>query len=202
MLLVQFSAAQGPLECSLATEKGFSLFIRSLIKQRISYEILEINHDQVGYKSALVRVDIDLSHPLISSWEGSHLWICQSPLRIHHKRKNWFFGVQVFELPKEVPESEISYQAVRAQGPGGQHVNKTATAIQAIHLATGITVKVQTERSQYANLKIAARLIAYKLNELHQNAIDDAQSERRYAHFQVSRGDPKRTFKGVDFKEI
>ena len=58
---------------------------------------------------------------------------------------------------------DIRYEAVRASGPGGQHVNKTDSAVRATHLPSGLSVKVQTERSQHANKRLARALLAHKL---------------------------------------
>lgn len=201
MRLVQFSAAQGPSECALATEKAFQYFLQDLHQKKIKYEILEIVEVQFGIKSALIKVDLTLAELHSQRWIGSHLWVCQSPIRPHHKRKNWFFGVQSFSLPEKIPESDITFTAIRAQGPGGQHVNKTASAIQAVHVATGISVKIQTERSQQANRKLARLLIEHQLSLLQADARNDVEKARRYAHHQVLRGDPVRIFVGDDFIE-
>lgn len=200
MQLVQLSSTQGPLECSLAVEKALDYFISQLDRQKIAYELLEKVEDRIGLKSALLSVEIEGVHPLIAEWQGTHQWIWQSKIRPKHQRKNWFFGVAFFDLPKEIPESEIVYKATTSQGAGGQHVNKTASAIQATHVATGISVKVQSERSQHANKRLAMLLIQQKLSERFDNALDEAGKESRLVHHQLERGDPKKVFEGDRFR--
>lgn len=198
--LVQFSAAQGPLECSLAVENAVQNFIGQLESRRIVYELLEKIEDKVGLKSLLLSLELKRDDPLISTWEGTHQWIWQSRIRPKYPRKNWFFGVAFFDYPKEIPDGEIHYKAISASGPGGQHVNKTASAIQATHLATGIAVKVQTERSQHANKRLAKLLIQQKLTEISDQSLSDSQKERRLKHHQLVRGEPQQIFEGDAFK--
>ena len=92
--------------------------------------------------------------------------------------------------------SEIRFETLRASGPGGQHVNKTDSAVRAIHTASGISVKVQSERSQHANKRLARLLIAWKLEQQRQNESAALKSERRMFHHQIERGNPLRTFRG------
>ena len=96
--------------------------------------------------------------------------------------------------------ADIRFETTRSSGPGGQHVNKTESAVRATHVATGISVKVQTERSQHANKRLAVLLIAHRLAS-HEQAQHAAQrARRRQFHHEVERGSPKRVFKGAAFE--
>lgn len=88
-----------------------------------------------------------------------------SPYRIYHKRKNWFVGVQTFTLSEsqEVTETEIRYETLRASGPGGQHVNKTESAVRAVHIPTNMSVVASDQRSQWQNKKLATERLLLKL---------------------------------------
>ncbi len=97
-------------------------------------------------------------------------------------------------------DHSIRYEACRASGPGGQHVNKTDSAIRATHIASGISVKVQTERSQYANKKLANLLIAQKLAALDAQQARQQRGQRRLAHYDLERGAAQMVFKGLNFK--
>ena len=79
-------------------------------------------------------------------------------------------------------------------------MNKTESAVHAKHLASGISVKVQTERSQFANKKLARELIAVKLAEMGQKAAASQKQEANALHWNVERGNPVRVFKGVAFQ--
>ena len=114
-------------------------------------------------------------------------------------RKNWFFGGARFAAPPAHLESQIRFETLRSSGPGGQHVNTTDSAVRATHVASGISVKVQSERSQHANKRLALLLIARRLVEQAEQAKEGLRAERRLFHHQVQRGNPRRTFRGVGF---
>ena len=116
-------------------------------------------------RSALVSLDGDNAWALSESWCGTIQWICPSPYRPHHGRKNWFLGIGRFTADEKEQSDAIRYETLRSSGPGGQHVNKTDSAVRATHLASGISVKVQSERSQHANKRLARLLIAWKLEQ-------------------------------------
>ncbi|HBE5996235.1 TPA: hypothetical protein KMG64_004651, partial [Escherichia coli] len=90
---------------------------------------------------------------------------------------------------------------LRSSGPGGQNVNKTDLAVRATHLASGISVKVQSERSQHANKRLARLLIAWRLEQQQQENSAALKSQRRMFHHQIERGNPRRTFTGMAFIE-
>jgi peptide chain release factor len=207
MLYLQITANTGPAECCLAVAKALQLFNKEAAKAGVTARIIEqVDGPYAGsLRSALLELWADKNEDavqnLAQAWEGSLLWICNSPYRLGHKRKNWFLGCKVFQAGSTMPESEIRYEATRASGPGGQHVNKTDSAIRATHIATGISVKVQTERSQHANKRLAAQLLSSKLEELHAAKERDSKAERRMQHHDTERGNARRIFVGMDFKE-
>lgn len=141
-------------------------------------------------------------------WTGVVLWRCQSALRPRHKRKNWF--VEVFALDRApdagaIPAAEVQMQAIRAGGPGGQHVNKTSSAIRATWVAPGgrsYAVVVRDERSQHRNRSIAlARLQAiYDADVAEERAT--AKGAARHLHHQLQRGAPIRTYSGPRFDPV
>lgn len=207
MLYLQITANTGPAECCLAVAKALQHFHKEARKAGVHVNIIEqVDGPYAGsLRSVLLELSSDKSEEAIQelaqAWEGSLLWICNSPYRLGHKRKNWFLGCKVFQAGSTMPESEIRYEATRASGPGGQHVNKTDSAIRATHIVTGISVKVQTERSQHANKRLAAQLLSSKLEELHAAKERDSKAERRMQHHDTERGNAKRIFAGMDFKE-
>lgn len=212
--LLQISAMQGPVECCLAVALLFEKMIKEAEQKHIAYSIVKsMQGPQPGtYKSILIQLEnkneesqLALHHGVlndfISSWLGVILWRQASSFRLQYPRKNWFILVQKFDFPELIPNSEITYQTIRSSGPGGQHVNKTETAVRASHIATGISVKVQTERSQLANKKLANLLITQKLNEMQDLKEKGDKAQRRLQHFQNLRGNPTRTFIGEKFLE-
>ncbi|MFC0350670.1 peptide chain release factor H [Undibacterium danionis] len=205
MILVQITAGQGPEECCLGVAKAWQALQAEAKRHACRLDLVESVSAAraANYKSLLLSLEADdanSSTTWIQEWQGSLQWICVSPYRLRYPRKNWFIGVRLFECAQRAADHAISYQACRASGPGGQHVNKTDSAIRATHLASGITVKVQTERSQYANKKLAALLIAQKLAERDEQQARQQNRDRRLSHFELERGGAGLVFVGLEFK--
>lgn len=202
MLLLQLSAAHGPAECALAVAKGFALLQREALAHDIDVEVIETEAGPEAHtwRSLVLALDGADAAVFAQRWSGTLLWICPSPYRPTHRRKNWFFGGHVFALPELPHDSEVRFEAVRASGPGGQHVNRTASAVRATHVATGISVKVQSERSQHANKRLALALIRQKLADGAEAAAADQRAGRHKSHRAIDRGNPVRTFRGAAFK--
>lgn len=203
MRLLQLSCAQGPDECCLAVGKALTRLMEEAAAYKVALTVVESEPGRYAdtYRSVLLSLDGENAQALSARWCGTLQWICRSPWRTHHARKNWFIGVAQFAPENRLLDSEIRFETLRASGPGGQHVNKTDSAVRATHIASGISVKVQSERSQHANKRLAMLLIAHRLEQ----ALDDERaalkSARRLFHHQIERGNPKRTFKGSAFKE-
>ena len=203
MILIQFSSAQGPDECTLAVRKALDYFL--LEAKALALEV-EIQEAEAGkrlhtLRSVLVSVDGEQAQMLVAKWIGSIQWICASPYRPNHGRKNWFIGVRSFANNEVFHPEDIRFEAIKASGPGGQHVNRTCSAIRATHVATGIAVKVQTERSQHANKRLAKLLLAFKLAEQTSAQQADERAQRRMHHHQLERGNPTRVFTDMCFTE-
>ncbi len=203
MILIQFSSAQGPDECTLAVRKALDYFLLEAKALGLVVEIQEAEPGRRAHtlRSALLSVDGEQAQMLVAKWAGSVQWICASPYRPNHGRKNWFIGVQCFACNEVFVDDDIRFEAIKASGPGGQHVNKTCSAIRATHIATGIAVKVQSERSQHANKRLAKLLLAFKLTEESNAQQANERAQRRMQHHQLERGNPSRVFCGMGFIE-
>lgn len=204
MMLLQLSAAQGPDECALAVAKALPRLRAEAAALEVSVEVIESEAGAVpqSWLSLLLLLDGPEAAALAARWSGTLLWICNSPLRPTHKRKNWFFGGHGFAPPAEgaaADEAGIRIEAVRASGPGGQHVNKTASAVRATHLASGLSVKMQSERSQHANRRLAVALLRERLRQREAQQQERLRAQRRDAHLAVERGNPARVFRGEAF---
>jgi peptide chain release factor len=120
----------------------------------------------------------------------------------NHKRKNWFVGVSAFP-PPEVPEwsiNEVKIETMRASGPGGQHVNKTETAVRITHLPSGISAIAQEERSQHHNRKLAMCRLSVLLRQKEHESVCDSKDSRWKHHNRLERGNTVRVFEGEDFR--
>jgi peptide chain release factor len=200
--MLQLSAGQGPNECQVAVQQALRRLCREAQSLNVAIEVLEESPTSYGLNSALLSLSGDRAQELARQWVGTIQWNCASPLRPTYPRKNWFIGVQAVELPKTVPaDNSIVFSTCKSSGKGGQHVNKTESAVHAKHIETGISVKVQTERSQFANKKLARELIAIKLVELSSKAAASHKQDAHTLHWNVERGNPVRVFRGLKFED-
>lgn len=206
MMLLQLTANTGPEECCLAVRKALAQLVSECETMGVTTELLEqVPAERPGnFRSVLLALEGAQALAMARRWCGSVLWICPSPYRPGHRRKNWFIGAEVFEPDEpgwgpDLRDQDIRYEAIRASGPGGQHVNKTDSAVRATHVPSGLSVKVQTERSQHANKRLARAWLAQRLLALREDGALEAQSERWRQHRGVERGNAVRTFKGERF---
>lgn len=201
MLLIQITAAHGPVECEHAAQLTLRELLRAAEREATPLQVLEVLDTPAGCKSALLRVDAATLPPWLDAWLGTIQWVFTSPFRPHHRRKNWFVAVQRCAVPALQEEAwpedgEIVFQACRASGKGGQHVNTTDSAVHAVHVASGIAVKVATERSQHANKRLARALIALKLAQRQADSRQQSARQRSQQHWEVARGQPVKRLQG------
>jgi len=200
---LQLSANTGPAECGLAVAKALARLLREAQAAKVPVAIIEQLDGDITGTIASVLLDVE-DAAFARQWTGSLLWICPSPYRTLHKRKNCFISGTLFTppaVPNALEAGAIRYEATRASGPGGQHVNKTDSAIRATHLASGLTVKVQTERSQHANKRLAGQLLASKLQARAEARLEEDKSARHLQHHKAERGNAARVFVGMAFVE-
>lgn len=204
---LQLTAGRGPDECALGVAKLMEAMRQDA--QRLNLDVC-FEHCQRGkqpntYVSSVMRLSgLNLS-TFKSAWVGSIKWECQSPFRPKHKRKTWYMSVNEYvdvDTIKSLELSDITIESMRASGPGGQHVNKTNSAVRLTHQPTGISVISQKFRCYHQNKKYAFETLNHKLNHL--AALDHAQQIRAswQLHDQVKRGCPIKIFKGLDFQLV
>ena len=190
---VQISSGQGPAECGLAV----GLFYRQLQKEGRDIRLIQSVRAKggKGYSSILFETEEDMRE-----LEGSVLWICRSPFRPKHRRKNWFIDVSVLEqLPDTQGDMKLRFETFRSKGKGGQHVNKVETGVRVIHVPTGISVVSTEARSQHMNKKLAMNRLCDILADME---LENRQREKELAwleHTRLERGNPVRIYEGMQF---
>ena len=174
-----------------------------------------------AYLSCLIRlegvgvgVDVDVES-FAQSWQGAIKWQGESPYRPKHKRLNWFVGVECVEnaeVKSAAAENgrggdlkqlarEVNVETMRASGAGGQHVNKTSSAVRITHRPSGLQVRVESDRSQHRNRQLGMERLQMLLAQELQGEGRANVRERWLKHYNVERGRPVRTFSGESFTE-
>ncbi len=193
-MIIQLSSGQGPAECGLAVRKLYE----SLREEYPDIEMLACHPSgEAGcYTSILFSTEQDLS-----GLEGSVQWICKSPFRPHHKRKNWFVDVSVIPETEHVcKEQDIRFERFHCGGNVGQNVNKVETGVRLLHIPTGITVTSTARRSQFANKKDALNKLNSILDERERSEQKKQANAAWKEHTRIIRGNPVRVYEGMKFR--
>ena len=197
---IQLTAGRGPVECARAV----ALVAKELLKAYPSIQLVESeahNSEPGCFMSMTFSIEGEpsLLEAMIREWNGTVLYRATSnSYRPTHKRRNCFVGINFIdelELP-EVKEADISYESCRSGGHGGQNVNKVETAVRAIHIPTGLSVRCSDERSQGQNKSLARERLLLKLYEQNQSLKANATKDAWRNHTDLERGNPVKTFSG------
>jgi peptide chain release factor len=202
---VHLTAGRGPGECQIAVTGLMDVLVKDAISQHLDAEVLETQDGRHGLLSVLIAVTGENAEAFVASWEGSIQWICQSPIRPHWKRKNWFISVSVIRPPPPsmtLRDADLQIEAFRASGPGGQHVNTTNSAVRVTHLPTGAVAQAQEERSQHRNKALAIARLAAILTGQAEAAGQAVERDKWTKHDALERGNPIRTYRGLRFEQF
>ena len=170
--ILQFHAGAGGTEAQDWAQMLYRMYTRWAERHGFVYKILDYEEgDEAGIKSAAISIDGENAYGLLKSENGVHRLVRVSPFDANARRQTSFAAIEVMpELEDdnsvEIREEDIEMQVYRASGAGGQHVNKTSSAVRLIHKPTGIVVASQQERSQFQNKDNCMKMLRAKLLEL------------------------------------
>ena len=170
-LLEIHSGAGGTEACDWA-DMLFRMYLRYLEKNNFKYEVLSyLDGDEVGLKSASIRVSGNYAYGYLKCEKGVHRLVRLSPFDANHKRHTSFASVDVTpefdnNADIKIDEKDLKIDVYRASGAGGQHINRTESAVRITHLPTKIVVTCQNERSQIQNKEMCLNVLKGKLKLL------------------------------------
>ena len=198
--VVTIHAGTGGTDAQDWAEILLRMYLRWAADRGLQVELVEASPgEEAGLKSATFTVRGENAYGILKAERGVHRLVRLSPFDQAHRRHTSFAQVIVSPLlPEdeavEVDESELRIDTYRASGAGGQHVNKTDSAVRITHLPTGIVVSVQNERSQAANKQTALRILRSRLAELEQERREQELARERGAAQQADFGSQIRSY--------
>jgi peptide chain release factor 2 len=184
--VLEIHAGTGGTDAQDWADMLLRMYLRWAADRGFGTEVLEASPgEEAGLKSTTVAVKGENAYGTLKAERGVHRLVRQSPFDSAHRRHTAFAQVVVAPLlpddaPVEIDESDLRIDTYRSSGAGGQHVNKTDSAVRITHLPTGIVVQCQNERSQTSNKATAMRILKSRLAEL--------EEEKREAELARERG--------------
>jgi peptide chain release factor 2 len=206
--IVQVTSGAGGVDASDWAQMLLRMLIRYCERHNWKVEVLEETPaEEAGIKQATIAVAGDYAYGLLKAETGVHRLVRVSPFDANGRRQTSFAAVQVTadiddDIEVDIDEGDLKIDTYRAGGAGGQHVNKTDSAVRITHVPTGIVVQCQNERSQHANKAKAMKMLRSKMYDYELAKREAKAAEDAKARLKIEWGSQIRSYVLFPYQQV
>jgi len=198
--MLAIHAGAGGTESQDWAEMLFRMYMRWAEKRGYETQVIETSPgEEAGIKSVLIEVTGDYAYGYLRGERGVHRLVRISPFDASHSRHTSFALVEAMPVVESgvdinINPDDIKVDVFRSSGPGGQHMQKTSSAVRLTHIPTGLVVTCQNERSQFRNKDVAMRVLRSRLLELELEKKAQEQAKLKGEHITAEWGNQIRSY--------
>ncbi len=198
--ILAIHAGAGGTDAQDWTEMLLRMYLRWAENRGYRTKVLDSSPgEEAGLKSVTVSVEGEYAYGYLKAERGVHRLVRLSPFDAAHRRHTSFALVEVMpdigeEIEVEIDPNDLRIETFRSSGPGGQHMQKTSSAVRITHLPTGITATCQNERSQFQNRRTAMRILRARLFDLELKKREEERARLKGEHVEAGWGNQIRSY--------